>query len=214
VVVFAAGGNVSQKRDVGAPPAQATTKTPCEVGERPEYFVPIGPEGSSPVIIGCARLGQSRKPVEFSANSEPIEREDWICLNPAYHGGVYIPAVCMPDPVSRGFEVASVGVPRQAGRGYQFVVWGTAAPATRQVVAHHEGGQSKAAVFTVRGRLARAARAMRPFSVFVVELHRKALCHRVLVRATGASSPSRIWLRRRHLRPGVCPEGPQGASTP
>src|SRR5918992_2184397 len=179
-------------------PAAPTTKTPCDVGGRPDYFVPA-PLESPLAIIGCARLGVSGKPVEFSANSRPIGRRDHVCLNPAYPGrgrlGIYIPAACVPDPVSRRLAVIGVEVPRQAVRGYQLVIWGTSAASTRRVVAHHEGGRTRAAVFTVGRPLARAAGVTRPFSVFVVELHPEAACRRMLVRATGTAAPSTTWIR-------------------
>src|SRR5215207_8435765 len=111
--------------------AEATSQTRCEVGERPNYFVPGGNDGPF-AIIGCARLGVSGKAVEFSADDERIGRKDHVCLDPAYRGrgelGNYIPAVCVRDPVSRKPEVISVEIPRQAVRGYQLVMWGSVAP--------------------------------------------------------------------------------------
>src|SRR5918999_3173786 len=115
--------------------AEPTTKTRCEVGGRPGYFVPK-PEESPLAIIGCARLGVSTKPVEFSADSQPIGGRDHVCLNPAYRGrgrlGFYIPAACVPAPVSRKLAVIHVEVPRQGVRGYRLVVWGAAPASTRQ----------------------------------------------------------------------------------
>jgi hypothetical protein len=111
-----------------APAADATTKARCDVGKRPNYFVPISPKSSPLAVIGCARLGVSDKRVEFSANAEPIGRKNYLCLNPAYRGrgqlGIYIPASCTPNPVSRRLAVVSVEIPRQAVRGYGLVVWG------------------------------------------------------------------------------------------
>jgi hypothetical protein len=185
--------------------ADATTKTRCDVGGRPDYYVPK-PAESPLAIIGCARLGVSGKPVEFSAHSEPIGHKDYACLNPAYRGsgrlGIYIPAACVPDPISRRLAVIGVEIPRQAVRGYRLVIWGTAAAPTRRVVAHHEGGRTRAAVFTVGRPLARAVGVTRPFSVFVVELHPEAACRRVLVRATGMAPPGTTWIRP---RPRLCP---------
>jgi len=188
----ARGPGASDEGTPTARPAEATVKTRCEVGERPGYYVPA-PEDSPLAIIGCARLGASTKPVEFSANGERIGQRDHICLNPAYGRGgqlgAYIPNACVRDPVSRDVDVVSVEVPDQGVRGYQLVLWGTAAPSTRRVVArYHEGAETNAAVFPVRRPLARTAGATRPFSVFVVELDPAAVC--VWVRATGASRSS------------------------
>lgn len=173
-------------------PAAATTKTRCEVGGQPDYYVPK-PEESPLAIIGCARLGLSMKPVEFSANGQRIGRKDYVCLNPAYRGprrgGMYIPSACVRDPVSRRLRVVGDEVPSQGVRGYRLVIWGTAAPSTRRVVAHYEGERTETALFTVKRPLARATGAARPFSVFVVELDPKAACS-VLLRAAGASGPS------------------------
>ena len=184
--------------------AAATTKTRCEVGGRPDYYVPK-PDGSPVAIIGCARLGLSMKPVEFSANSARIGRKEHVCLNPAYrrgrNRGSYIPAACVPDPVPRRIRVVGDEVPSQGVRGYRLVIWGTAAPSTRRVVAHHEGERSEAAVFPVRRPLARATGAARPFSVFVVELDPQAACS-VRLRAAGTSASSTTQIG---LRPRLCP---------
>jgi hypothetical protein len=77
----------------------ATEEAPCEIGQRPEYFVP-GPDADEPIaIIGCARLGASGRRVEFSASAETIGRASHVCINPAYRRrgqmGIYIPAVCL-----------------------------------------------------------------------------------------------------------------------
>jgi hypothetical protein len=181
--------------------APATTKTRCDIGGRPDYGVP-GTFEAPLAIIGCARLGLSMKPVEFSANDERFDGKDYVCLNPAYRDtsglGAYIPDACEPEPISRRLVVVAAEVPSQGVRGYQLVIWGTAAPSTR-VVAHYEGERTGAAVFTVRGRLARAAGAARPFSVFVVELDPRVAPCSVLLRATGASGASTADLQSTRL---------------
>ena len=102
----------------------------------------------------------------------------------------YIPNACMREPLSRRLDVVSVEVPDQGVRGYQLVIWGTSAPSTREVVAGYKGGETQAAVFAVRPRLARTVGATRPFSVFVVELTREVDCRRVVLRADNALPPS------------------------
>jgi hypothetical protein len=166
--------------------AAATKTAPCAVGERPDYFVP-GPDPDDPhAIIGCARLGASGRPVEFSAAAERIGRQPALCLNPAYRGrgqlGVYIPAHCPGNPVRRRLWVLEMGIPSQAVSGYRLVIWGTAGAGTRHVVARHRSGETAAAVFAVGPGLARAVGAVRPFSVFVVELDVEAACEAILVR--------------------------------
>jgi hypothetical protein len=182
-----------------------TTRTPCQVGERPDYFVP-GPNTDDPLaIIGCARLGASGKPVEFSARVEPIGRHAYLCVNPAYHGrgqlGVYIPTACSRTPVPEGVDVVGVGIPSQAVRRYQLVIWGTVEPSTRQVVARHRTGETAAAVFTARRQLAQSVGAVRPFGVFVVELARAAACRSILV---GARSRSGWSTERIRSQPKLC----------
>lgn len=219
LVVLVAGCDRGERRDgarrgpgsaeaagpVTARAAEATTKTRCDVGGRPGYFVPK-PEDSPIAIIGCARLGVSMKPVEFSANRERFRGRDDVCFNPAYQGrgqlGIYIPGTCVRTPLPRRLYVVRVEVPRQAVRGYRLVIWGTAAASTRRVTALYKGGETEAAVFTVRRPLARATGAARPFSVFVVELHREAACGHVILHAAGASSSgtSRVGPWRRLCR--------------
>ena len=159
------------------------------MGERPDYFVP-GPGPDDPLaIIGCARLGVSGRPVEFSAAAERIGRRPALCVNPAYRGrgqlGVYIPAHCPGNPVGRRLWVLDMGIPSQAVSGYRLVIWGKAPLTTRHVVARHRSGETAAAVFTVGPELARAVGAARPFSVFVVELDPEAACETILVRGDG-----------------------------
>ena len=183
--------------------APATTETRCDIGGRPDYYVPGSAE--TPVaIIGCARLGLSTKPVEFTANDERFDGKDYVCLNSAYRDtrrlGAYIPNACVPEARATRFRVVDAEVPRQGVRGYQLVIWGTAAPSTRRVVAHYEGESTKTAVFSVRRPLTRVAGAARPFSVFVVELDPQVPACSVLLRAAGASGPSTTDLRRTGLR--------------
>jgi len=177
--------------------APATVETRCDIGGQPDYFVPGSAE--NPVaIIGCARLGLSKKPVEFSANDERIDGKDYVCLNPAYRDtrrGAFIPAACEPEPISRRLVVVAAAVPRQGVRGYRLVIWGTAAPSTRRVVAHYEGERTEAAVLTVR----RTAGAARPFRVFVVELDPQVPACSVLLRAAGASGASKADLQSDRL---------------
>ena len=184
--------------------AEPTHETGCDVGGSPDYFVPGGDDGPF-AIIGCARLGVSGKPVEFSADFERIGGEDHVCIDPAYRGrgqmGIYIPAICLRDPISRALAVVDVAVPRQGVRGYQLVIWGTADPATRRVVARYAGEETQAAVFTLDRALARSVGATKAFTVFVVELHREAACQRVRIQGDGGASPS---TSRTERRPKIC----------
>jgi hypothetical protein len=187
------------------PVADATKKYPCQVGERPGYFVP-GPDPGDPVpVIGCARLGVSEKPVEFSAHAERIAGRAHVCVNPAYRGrgqlGVYIPSTCPPNPVPRRLDVLRVDVPDQGVRGYTLVVLGTANASTPEVVALHDGDEIRAAVFTVGHGLTEAVGAKRPFSVFVVELPLEAACQPIHVRGHGPSGTTRD---RSRARPKHC----------
>jgi hypothetical protein len=169
--------------------APATVTRVCDVGQRPGYFVPGGDDGPL-AIIGCARLGVSGRPVEFSAGPERIGGRRQLCVNPAYRGrgrlGIYIPATCgSPSRLTR-LKVFSVAVPRQAVRGYELVIWGTVPPATRRLVARHRGGRTTGAVLHVDGGLARRIGAPGPFSAFVVELPVRAACHPIELRAGAA----------------------------
>ena len=160
---------------LASPPVTVATPS-CERGRAPSYFVP----GGDAAIIGCARLGVSGKPVELSANTERIGRTDQVCVNPAYRGrgqmGIYIPARCVSPAALGELRIVAAEVPRQAVRGYELVVWGTAPASTRRVVAYHPGGRATAAVFRVRRG-----------SVFVVELP---------VGAAGQPIDVRAWPRR------------------
>ena len=186
-----------------AQPAKATTEARCDIGARPDYFVPRGNDGPF-AIIGCARLGASGKPVEFSANYERIGRKDHICINPAYRGrrqlGIYIPTACLRDPVSRRLDVVSSEIPDQGVRDYGLVIWGTVGPSIRSVHAGYDGGHTTAAVFSVRHPLANAVGATRPFSVFVVELSPEATCARVRAR-----TPTGQITKVAEYRPRLCP---------
>jgi hypothetical protein len=141
----------------------------CDVGGRPEYFVP----GGDAVLLGCARLGVSGKRVEFSTNRARIDGKSELCINPAYGRGRFIPSLCKIDP-SR-FAVRDAGQPR----GYRHVIWGTAPRETSRVTA----GYTRAAIF-------RSAR----FAVFVVELPLAAASGPVTVTAEGSPHD-----RARHL---------------
>jgi hypothetical protein len=184
VAVVAGCGGDGGSRDA-AHPAKAPTESRCDIGGRPDYFVPGGEAGPL-AIIGCARLGVSGKPVEFSAESERIGREHHVCINPAYRGrgrlGMYIPTACVLDPGSRRLDVVSIEVPSQGVRDYGLVIWGTVGPSIRTVHAGYGRGETRAAVFPVRRPVAQAVGATRPFSVFVVELDPKPTCARVRAR--------------------------------
>ena len=77
-------------------------------------------------------------------------------------------------------------VPRQGVRGYELVVWGEAAATTRHVIASHDGGRARAAVFAVTRMLARQYGVREPFSVFIVELPVEAACGEITLEAVGA----------------------------
>jgi hypothetical protein len=188
--------------EVAVPPTTATRS--CDVGGRPDYFVPGGDDGPF-AIIGCARLGVSGKPVEFSADYERIGRKEYVCLNPAYRGrgqlGIYIPATCRSDSMLRELRILKVEVPRQAVRGYALVIWGTMPPSARELVAHYQDGRATAAVLRVDRGLARKTGATRPFSVFIVELPIGAACHPIEVQAIGSPDAAREQLG---ARPKLC----------
>jgi hypothetical protein len=199
------GAHQPEREPVAARPAKATTESRCDIGGRPDYFVPGGDDGPS-AIIGCARLGASGKPVEFSADYERIGRNDHVCISPAYRGrgqlGIYIPTACVRDPVSRRLNVVGIEIPDQGVRDYGLVIWGTAGPSVRIVHAGYDatGGETRAAVFSVRRPLAQAVGATRPFRVFVVELHPEATCARI-----GARTPTGWITKVAEYRPRLCP---------
>jgi hypothetical protein len=167
---------------------------PCGVGKRPGYFVPRPPD--SPVaVLGCARLGVHGKRVEFSGTLARIDGELHSCVDPAYNGrgrrGVFIPSICKFQPPLSRFAVRDVAHPRQGVRGYAFVIWGTAAASTSEVVAHFNEGSVRAAVLPVRAPLARRF-GEAPFNLFVVEIPLAAASARVVLRADGPRGTERL----------------------
>jgi hypothetical protein len=149
-----------------------TKPAECAVGKRPGYFVP-GDAARPTLLVGCARLGLSRKRIEFSLNLGRIGRETHVCVNPAFTGrgsrGFYIPAICKLNPPPARFAVRDLVRPRAGTRGYELVVWGTAPPATTAVIVRVGRRTARAAVFAVPAGLARRY-GERPFDLFVVEL--------------------------------------------
>jgi hypothetical protein len=182
-----------------------STPAPCAVGERPDYFVP----GDSPLaLLGCARLGVSGKRVEFSGNVAHLDGGLHACVNPAYSGrgqrGIFIPAICKLDPPPSRFAIRDARQPRQAVRGYAFVIWGTTGAST-DVVARFSGGTARAAVFKVAPELARDFGAS-PFGVFVIELPLSAACGPITVSGNRPDATERIPPQTdvtRTLRPGT-----------
>ena len=166
--------------------------TRCDVGERPDYFVP---GDSRLALLGCARLGVSGKRVEFSGNLDRIDGEFHLCINPAYSGrgqrGFHIPAICKLDPPPSRFAIRDAGQPRDGVRGYEFVVWGTAAASTSDVVARFKSGRARAAVFKVQSKLARNF-GESPFGLFVFELPLAAACGSVTVHGDRSDATERI----------------------
>lgn len=175
-----------------------STVASCAVGERPGYFVP-GPADSPLALLGCARLGVSGKRVEFSGNLALIDDGLYACVNPAYSGrggsGAYIPAICKLEPPLSEFAVRDAGQPRQAARGYAYVIWGTAGASTK-VVAGFTGGTVQAAVLTVGPELAREF-GEPPFSLYVMELPLSAACAAVTVAGDGSDASERIPRQRK-----------------
>ena len=164
----------------------------CAVGKRPDYFVP----GDEPtLLIGCARLGVSGKPADFSLNLGRIDGKDHLCINLAYFGrgrpGFYIPAICKLAPPPTRFWVRAATQPRQGVRGYELVVWGYAPHATPAVEAHFGYSTTAAAVFPVRTEWAQRY-GRRPFSLFIVELPLRAACAQITIRATRSKAIRRV----------------------
>jgi hypothetical protein len=197
------GRSSTEAHSVPGGPVKATTESHCDIGGRPDYFVPREADGRF-ATIGCARLGASGKPIEFSANHERIGRKDHVCINPAYGGrsqlGIYIPSACLRDPVSRRLDVVSIEIPSQGVRDYGLVIWGTVDPSVRIVHAGYDGGETRAAVFLVRRALAQAVGATRPFSIFVVELYPEAACARIRAR-----TPMGQITKVAEYQPKLCP---------
>jgi hypothetical protein len=178
----------------------------CAVGERPDYFVPGPPDGPL-ALLGCARLGVSGKPVEFSGNLAHLDGARHACINPAYSGrgrrGFYIPAICVLEPSLSRFAVRAAAQPRQGVRGYAFVIWGTTGAST-DVVARFTGGTARAAVFAVPPGLARNF-GESPFGLFVMELPRSAACAPVTVTGGAPDATERI-----PPRPKLCERAREG----
>ena len=190
----------SETQDSGPPPQRAnqtrlneSVPTRCAVGERPDYFVPGGPD-SPLALLGCARLGVSGKRVEFSANLAHLDGALHACINPAYNGrgqrGIFIPGMCKLEPPLSRFAVRDAAQPRQAVRGYLFVIWGTTGAST-DVVARFTGGMARAAVFKVAPPLARNFGEL-PFGLFVMELPLAAACAPVTVAGERPDATERI----------------------
>jgi hypothetical protein len=189
---------LSKTRDFGPPPQRSdqtaivTTKpVRCDVGGRPDYFVPAH---TPPALLGCARLGVSGKRVEFSGDQGRIDGKFHLCINPAYSGrgqrGIFIPAICKLVPPVTRFAVHDADQPRQAVRGYAYVIWGAAGTST-DVVVRFAGGAAQAPVFRVGAKLARSI-GESPFGLFVVELPLSAACAFVTVAGNGPDATERI----------------------
>jgi hypothetical protein len=193
------GGETSGPRSDRVRPIESTIAF-CRVGERPGYFVPAdGPVA----LLGCSRLGVSGKRIEFSANLGRIDGESHLCVNPAYSGrgrrGFFIPAVCKLVPPPQRFAVRDLSRPRPGVRGYALVIWGTAAASTSEVEARFSGGAARAAVFNVEATdLRRFGEA--PFSLFVLEVPRRAACGPVTLERDRSDSI------RLPPRPDLCPQ--------
>ena len=187
------GGGPAPGRLVESAPAE------CRVGEAPRYFMP----GRAAALVGCARLGESGKRVEFSVDRESIGGERLACINPAFNGrgrpGIFIPAICSSTRRLSGFAVHDASQPRQAVREYAYVIWGTAGDAD-EVVARYDGGTAKAVVMKV-GRDLAAKLGEDPFRLFVVELPLAAGCERVTI--TAGVDTARV-----AARPKVCDPPP------
>ena len=177
--------------------------TKCAVGSEPEYFVP---GGDPALIIGCAELSVSEKPVEFSVDDERIGRRDFACINPAYTGrgspGIYIPATCTIDP-DFGLDVLSAERPSQAVRKYEYVIWGVANQKTEGVKIKSLAGRSESAVFKADATITERLGITRPFAVFVIELPLRSACGTVKVTGVG---PSATRVVRQSPKPKVCSE--------
>ena len=181
--------------------AGATTRTGvldsvpirCDVGERPRYFVPAD---SPPALLGCARLGVSRKRVDFSGSLSRIDGEYYLCIDPAYSGrgrrGFFIPGLCTLDQRPSRFAIRDAGQPRQGVRGYRYVIWGTAPRATPGILARFDSVTAGAAVFKVPSRRAPWTFGKAPFALFVVELPLAAACGSVTLVREGSGASKRV----------------------
>jgi hypothetical protein len=208
LVVVAVVGAGTVGRDVGgdATPASATTRggvadsapIRCRVGERPGYFVPAH---SPPALLGCARLGQSGKRVDFSGSLDRIDGDMHLCINPAYSGrgqrGIYIPGLCKLNPRPSRFAVRDASQPRQAVDRYEYVIWGTAPRRTEEIFARFASGTARAAIFRVPSTRAPWTFGTTPFALFVVELPLAAACGTVAIDGDGLAAPERIHPQRK-----------------
>lgn len=196
-----------------APPDRESARAPgidsvrarCEVGARPDYWVPAT---TPPALLGCARLGVSGKRVEFSGHLARIDGDFHLCIDPAYgegsQRGSYIPGLCKLTPPPQRFVVRSAQQPRQAVRGYRFVIWGTAPPGMTEVVARFNAGVAHAAVFKVPSNRAPWTFGERPFALFVVEVPLAAACDPVTLVGAGATAAARV-----ARRPAICARSPR-----
>jgi hypothetical protein len=179
----AAGERESTNRDQIAPAPLQTESASCEIGAKPEYFVP----GDDPLaVVGCARLPVSGQVVEFSANLSRIDGAEHLCVNPAYSNGRYIPAICKLDPPVSKFAVRAASQPRHGANGYSYVVWGTGL-AESVVAKFDDGGVAHAARIVVPAEAARDYGVER-FGLFVVELPLSAACAPVTIEADGVTA--------------------------
>jgi hypothetical protein len=206
VAALAVLGFLASGCDQGEAPRSDRTRSfesrvaSCGVGDPPGYFVP----GRGPLaLLGCARLGVSGKRIEFSANLGRIGGELHLCVNAAYSGrgrrGFHIPALCKLDPPPQRFAVRDLSRPRPGVRGYALVMWGTAEASTSRVEARSAGVAARAAVFTLGATdLRRFGEA--PFSLFVLEVPRRAACRPVTLERDRSDSI------RLPPRPDLCPQ--------
>jgi hypothetical protein len=116
-----------------------------------------------------------------------IDGAEHLCVNPAYSGGRFIPAICKLEPPVSEFAVRDASQPRHGAKGYSYIVWGTAGRA-KSVVARFDGGIAHGAqiVVDVDADAARDYGADR-FMLFVVELPLSAACGPVTVEADGTT---------------------------
>jgi hypothetical protein len=156
---------------------------PCEIGARPDYYVPA--DGPS-ALVGCARLPVSGRRIEFSANVARLDGAEHLCVNPAYREGEFIPAICKLDPPVSHFAVRDARRPR----GYGYVIWGTAGDA-RSVVARFDGGVARAARLVVPEELA-CDYGEGAFTLFVIELPPSAARGAVIVEGNRGSVTRRV----------------------
>jgi hypothetical protein len=159
----------------------------CRAGSEPDYFVPGGPG----VLVGCVRLGESGKRVEFSVHMDELREGPLTCINPAYWGrgqrGLFIPTVCPFTPIKRELHLSDVRVPSQGTPGYERVIWGTIGSRRGDVRVSYRRQRVDAVMIDVDQRLARKAEAGLPFRIFVVELPRETACARGAAEGGGRS---------------------------